>query len=87
VSFNVARGSTVRLPQLGRRPKRRGESGTVPRREALDNQRLFITAFSLAVETAVTPVIFDGHCLIDSGSHLIEIPVEVIEAPICGDCR
>jgi adenylate kinase len=46
----------------------------------LDNQQLLVSGFATARATAVMPIIFDGHCLIDSGTHLIEIPVEVIEA-------
>jgi adenylate kinase len=46
----------------------------------LDNQQLLIRAFGTARANAVTPIIFDGHCLVDTGSQLIEIPTEVIEA-------
>jgi adenylate kinase len=44
----------------------------------LDNQQLLITGFAAVRANAVLPIIFDGHCVIDSGSHLVEIPVDVI---------
>jgi adenylate kinase len=46
----------------------------------LDNQQLLIRAFATAGANAGAPIIFDGHCLIDSGNQLIAIPSEVIEA-------
>ena len=46
----------------------------------LDNQGALIVAFATTRASAVIPIIFDGHCLVDSGSQLIEIPTEVIEA-------
>jgi len=46
----------------------------------LDNQQLLTAAFSTIRTNAATPIIFDGHCLVDSGKELIEISVEVIEA-------
>jgi adenylate kinase len=46
----------------------------------LDNQQLLIQAFAAARAAAIAPLIFDGHCLIDASSQLIEIPAEVIEA-------
>jgi adenylate kinase len=44
----------------------------------LENQQLLITGFAAVRANAVLPIIFDGHCVIDSGSHLVEIPVDVI---------
>jgi adenylate kinase len=44
----------------------------------LDNQQLLITGFATVRANAVLPIIFDGHCVIDSGSRLVEIPVDVI---------
>lgn len=46
----------------------------------LDNQALLISAFSKCMSEAAQPIIFDGHCVIDSGSQLVEIPVDVIQA-------
>jgi adenylate kinase len=46
----------------------------------LDNQALLIEAFTNLRSSASTPIIFDGHCVIDAGDRLIEIPVDVIEA-------
>jgi adenylate kinase len=46
----------------------------------LDNQALLIRAFSAKISNAVQPIIFDGHCVVDDGSQLVEIPVEVIAA-------
>jgi adenylate kinase len=46
----------------------------------LDNQGALIVAFATTRASAVIPIIFDGHCLVDSGSQLIESPTEVIEA-------
>ncbi len=46
----------------------------------LDNQEFLTIAFATARASAVIPIIFDGHCLVDSGSQLIEIPTKVIEA-------
>jgi adenylate kinase len=46
----------------------------------LDNQQLLITGFAAVRANAVLPIIFDGHCVIDSGSDLVEIPVGVIRA-------
>jgi adenylate kinase len=46
----------------------------------LDNQQLLTMAFATARANAVIPIIFDGHCLVDSSTQLIEIPSEVIEA-------
>ena len=46
----------------------------------IDNQALLIAAFLAAREKAICPILFDGHCLIDGGAQLIEIPVAVIEA-------
>ena len=46
----------------------------------LNNQQLLTSRFAIVRATAVMPIIFDGHCLIDSGAHLVEIPVQIIEA-------
>ena len=46
----------------------------------LDNQAILIAAFSRLNLTATTPIIFDGHSVIDAGDHLVEIPVDVIRA-------
>jgi len=32
------------------------------------------------MSNAVQPIIFDGHCVVDNGNQLVEIPVEVIAA-------
>jgi adenylate kinase len=61
-------------------------SGSVTTSEALrigavlDNQALLVRAFSAKIADAVQPIIFDGHCVVDNGSQLLEIPVEVIAA-------
>ena len=44
----------------------------------LDNQGALIVAFATTRASAVIPIIFDGHCLVDSGSQLIEIPPEAL---------
>lgn len=46
----------------------------------LDNQALLIRAFRARCAAETTPIIFDGHCVIDSSDELIEIPVSVIGA-------
>jgi adenylate kinase len=46
----------------------------------LDNQQLLITGFAAVRADAALPIIFDGHCVVDRGSDLVEIPVEVIRA-------
>lgn len=46
----------------------------------LDNQSLLIRAFVRVLSSATVPVLFDGHCVVDSGTSLVEIPTEVIEA-------
>jgi adenylate kinase len=46
----------------------------------LDNQALLIRPFSEIISDAVQPIIFDGHCVVDNGNQLVEIPVEVIAA-------
>ena len=46
----------------------------------LDNQALLIDAFSKVVAKETLPIIFDGHCLIDAGDKLIDIPLDVVEA-------
>jgi len=48
--------------------------------KVLDNQQLLIGAFAPFHLQGASPVIFDGHCLVDSGDRLIEIPVSVIGA-------
>lgn len=44
----------------------------------LDNQTLLIQAFARLRETAAEPIVFDGHCVVDNGDQLLEIPTEVI---------
>lgn len=44
----------------------------------LDNQALIIEAFARVCATAQLPIVFDGHCVVDNGDRLLEIPVEVI---------
>jgi adenylate kinase len=44
----------------------------------LDNQTLLIEAFARIRETARRPIVFDGHCVVDNGDELLEIPVEVV---------
>jgi adenylate kinase len=44
----------------------------------LDNQKILTDAFDLARASETRPIIFDGHCLVDSGEQLIEIPLAVI---------
>lgn len=44
----------------------------------VSNQALLIKAFSHVRNTATQPIIFDGHCIVDDGVELIEIPAEVI---------
>lgn len=46
----------------------------------LDNQALLTQAFSAIILDAVQPIIFDGHCVVDNGNQLVEIPVEFIVA-------
>jgi adenylate kinase len=46
----------------------------------LDNQSLLIKAFARVLSSATEPVVFDGHCVVDTGAGLVEIPTEVIEA-------
>ena len=48
--------------------------------KVLDNQQLLIETFAAVYVQADAPIVFDGHCLIDSGDRLIEIPVGVIGA-------
>jgi adenylate kinase len=45
----------------------------------LDNQALLIEAFAARKSSAHDPIIFDGHCVVDNGTELLEIPVDVIE--------
>lgn len=45
----------------------------------LDNQALLVQAFSDVRAMANQPIIFDGHCVVDNGVELLEIPVEVID--------
>lgn len=44
----------------------------------LDNQSLLTDAFAKVLASEARPIIFDGHCLVDVGDQLIEIPLEVI---------
>lgn len=44
----------------------------------LDNQALLIRAFAHVRSTETKPIIFDGHCVVDNGAELLEIPTEVI---------
>jgi adenylate kinase len=44
----------------------------------LDNQELLVRAFTNVRRTSVKPIIFDGHCVVDNGTDLIEIPSEII---------
>lgn len=44
----------------------------------LDNQSLLTDAFAKVLAAEMRPIIFDGHCLVDVGDQLIEIPIEVI---------
>lgn len=46
----------------------------------LDNQSLLVQAFSKVAASATKPIIFDGHCVVDTGDRLIEIPSGVIKA-------
>jgi adenylate kinase len=45
-----------------------------------DNQQLLIAGFAAVRAHAALPIIFDGHCVIDRESDLVEIPVDVIRA-------
>jgi len=53
-------------------------SESLRRGPTLDNQSLLTDAFAKVFPDEARPIIFDGHCLIDAGDHLIEIPVDVI---------
>jgi adenylate kinase len=44
----------------------------------LDNQAILVDAFSRTIATETRPIIFDGHCLVDAGDSVIEIPPDVI---------
>lgn len=46
----------------------------------IDNQALLISAFVNARNAAPVPILFDGHCVIDAGDKLVEIPASVVEA-------
>lgn len=46
----------------------------------LCNQQLLIEAFDRVRAASDRPLIFDGHCVVDNGTELIEIPVDVIGA-------
>jgi adenylate kinase len=46
----------------------------------LDNQALLVRAFSAKIANATQPIIFSGHCVVDDGNQLLEIPAEVIAA-------
>jgi adenylate kinase len=53
-------------------------SENLRRGPVLDNQSLVTDAFAKVLAEESRQIIFDGHCLIDAGEHLIEIPVDVI---------
>jgi adenylate kinase len=53
-------------------------SESLRRGPVLDNQSLLTDAFAKVLADEARPIIFDGHCLIDAGEHLIEIPVDVV---------
>jgi adenylate kinase len=44
----------------------------------LDNQSLLVNAFTKVLSAETRPIIFDGHCLVDAGDQIIEIPTAVI---------
>lgn len=46
----------------------------------LENQALLIAGFHRASKSATTPIVFDGHSIIDGRDGLIEIPGEVFAA-------
>jgi len=73
----------VQASQLLREAKAALSGGRVTSEElragdVLDNQALLIRAFAHVRETAAKPIIFDGHCVVDNGAELLEIPAEVI---------
>jgi adenylate kinase len=44
----------------------------------LDNRSLLTDAFAKVIASEARPIIFDGHCLVDAGDRVVEIPVDVI---------
>jgi adenylate kinase len=46
----------------------------------LDNQELLVAALARERAVSDSPIIFDGHCVVDNGAELTEIPVKVIDA-------
>jgi adenylate kinase len=44
----------------------------------LNNQNMLTDAFAKVRASEARPIIFDGHCMVDSGEQPIEIPIEVI---------
>lgn len=47
----------------------------------LSNQKLMVTAFWQKIQFEnLSKVIFDGHSIIDTGTELLAIPIEIIEA-------
>jgi adenylate kinase len=79
-AFNVAH---IQASQLMRDAKTAlvGKSVTsenLRRGPVLENQSLLTDAFTKVLAEEARPIIFDGHCLIDAGEYLVEIPVDVI---------
>src|SRR5262249_7951555 len=73
----------VRASQLLRAAKAAASGEDVTSEElrqgaVLANQALLIQEFDHVRETATQPIIFDGHCVVDNGVQLLEIPKEVI---------
>lgn len=73
----------IQASQLMRDAKAAQISGAVTsedlrRGPVLDNQSLLVDAFTKVLTAEVRPIIFDGHCLVDAGDRLIEIPADVI---------
>jgi adenylate kinase len=46
----------------------------------INNQDLLISAFLAEREKTSGLILFDGHCIVDSGAELVEIPVDVFKA-------
>jgi adenylate kinase len=72
----------IQASQLMRDAKAALVGGTVTsenlrRGPVLDNQSLLTNAFAKILADEARPIIFDGHCLIDAGENIIEIPVDV----------
>lgn len=79
-SANVAHVQASRLMRDAKAAQvgRAVTSEDLRRGPVLDNQRLLIEAFAKVLAAETRPIIFDGHCLVDVGVRLIEIPLEVI---------